>query len=524
MKKLKTMLAVVLCFSLLFSLGVSASAMEPVPDLLAADFGPGEILWPDYDDDYDFDYESYWKEELRKEKIAFGGDPDGYNVMVNGECIQFGAAKPEMKNKRLFVPADSLLKAVGAQSSSAGTQLTASLDGKTIQHTVGTASLTVTEGQTTQSIEMDAASFQRSGTTMVPVRFLAEAFGLYVEWDWYYETAVVLDLDQIIDQIDGQFSLLNQLFKTPLKEEGKTYQSVGNVQLDWTAFDSMNGDKTYSATAKLESLQNSEAANLALTMDLSDFAELFAAEYYIGEDDEALEYLKSIIKAEAIYLPGDGTLFATITGLPENTWAKTNISELVQMMQWDKDCDLTVGSLLWNLECYGYSDPVYYYQKLQDASAEMALWLGDDGFQKSGVSYTRTWDNKTIAALMWQGLSEVDRQWYESYLDEYYDYFGSYEEAYAAMMLGAEDVLDAKLTLTQNSNGTCSYDLSLKMTDGEFMMMDITAKQTNTSAQVQAKLHIKNVGELAMKLNSTTQQSSKPVKTEPPKNAVILEG
>ncbi len=39
MKKLKTMLAVVLCFSLLFSLGVSASAMEPVPDLLAADLG-----------------------------------------------------------------------------------------------------------------------------------------------------------------------------------------------------------------------------------------------------------------------------------------------------------------------------------------------------------------------------------------------------------------------------------------------------------------------------------------------------
>ena len=79
--------------------------------------GIEEILWPDYDDDYDFDYESYWKEALRKEKIALGGDPDGYNVMVNGECIPFGAVKPEMKNKRLFVPADSLLTAVGAQSS-----------------------------------------------------------------------------------------------------------------------------------------------------------------------------------------------------------------------------------------------------------------------------------------------------------------------------------------------------------------------------------------------------------------------
>ena len=98
-------------------------------------------------------------------------------IVVNANKVAIDAA-PIVKNDRTFVPFRALAEAFGAEVAydEATQAVTAELNGVKVVMTIGSATYTVNGAEKT----MDVAPFINGSRTMVPVRFVAEAFGIKV--------------------------------------------------------------------------------------------------------------------------------------------------------------------------------------------------------------------------------------------------------------------------------------------------------------------------------------------------------
>ena len=98
-------------------------------------------------------------------------------VIVNDKVVTIDAA-PIVENGRTFVPFRALAEAFGATVAydEATQAVTAELNGVTVVMTIGSAAYNVNGVEKTA----DVAPFINGSRTMVPVRFVAEAFGINV--------------------------------------------------------------------------------------------------------------------------------------------------------------------------------------------------------------------------------------------------------------------------------------------------------------------------------------------------------
>ena len=102
----------------------------------------------------------------------------GSNEIVINDAKATIDAAPIVKNDRTFVPFRALAEAFGAEVAydEATQAVTAELNGVKVVMTIGSATYTVNGAEKT----MDVAPFINGSRTMVPVRFVAEAFGIKV--------------------------------------------------------------------------------------------------------------------------------------------------------------------------------------------------------------------------------------------------------------------------------------------------------------------------------------------------------
>lgn len=118
-----------------------------------------------------------------------------------------------------------------------------------------------------------------------PVRFVAEALDCSVSWDGTYKTVVILDLDELRETYDSQLTVFNLLLRdsAAMMEAGKNYATTERMDATVTVFDTLAGDKQYKGSLELEGVQNREAANYDVKVDLTDLMEVLqqsAAAYY----------------------------------------------------------------------------------------------------------------------------------------------------------------------------------------------------------------------------------------------------
>ncbi len=102
----------------------------------------------------------------------------GSNEIVINDAKATIDAAPIVKNDRTFVPFRALAEAFGAEVAydEATQAVTAELNGVKVVMTIGSATYTVNGAEKT----MDVAPFINGSRTMVPVRFVAESFGIKV--------------------------------------------------------------------------------------------------------------------------------------------------------------------------------------------------------------------------------------------------------------------------------------------------------------------------------------------------------
>ncbi len=123
---------------------------------------------------------------------AFAADePAGPSVRVNGYLVEFPDAKPFIdENSRTMIPVRFVAENLGARVSWEQATKTAIIEknGTIVEITIGDAKLHVTKGGNTTTTTMDTAAVLKDNRTYVPIRFVAEALGAYVDYSDTYRT------------------------------------------------------------------------------------------------------------------------------------------------------------------------------------------------------------------------------------------------------------------------------------------------------------------------------------------------
>lgn len=136
---------------------------------------------------------------------AMAADVDnGPNVRVNGVAVEFPDAKPYIdENSRTMIPVRFATEQLGAKVTWDGKTKTASIakNGVTVNITIGSPDLRITEKGKTETVKMDTAAVLRDDRTYVPIRYVAEALGAYVDYSSTHKTVGIYNENLTAEQI-----------------------------------------------------------------------------------------------------------------------------------------------------------------------------------------------------------------------------------------------------------------------------------------------------------------------------------
>lgn len=166
---------------------------------------------------------------------------DNPMLYINGK-EQTSDVAPLILNNRTFLPLRVIGEGLGGTVSyDADTQTVTILrNGKTITLTIGVPGITV-DGSTT---EIDAAPFIENSRTMVPVRAIAEGFGMKV----HYDNGLVLITEQEIDaehqiniiaDMHKKFDYVPEIPANTILVEAEAFTNMGGWVLDQQGMDLM---------------------------------------------------------------------------------------------------------------------------------------------------------------------------------------------------------------------------------------------------------------------------------------------
>ena len=119
-------------------------------------------------------------------------------VILDGRVLTFDVP-PQIIDGRTMVPMRVIFEALGAHVSwnDQTRTVTATTSDLTVQTTIGNRTMIVNGASTA----MDVAPIIVSGRTLVPVRFVSEAFGADVDWDAATRTVLLTSTQNALDNV-----------------------------------------------------------------------------------------------------------------------------------------------------------------------------------------------------------------------------------------------------------------------------------------------------------------------------------
>ena len=451
-------------------------------------------------------------------KEALGGVPGQIGVMLNGEYVQFPDAAPEVTGGRTMVPVRPIVEALGGQAGMEDGKVICEADGVRLTFTPGVSEVLTeyTGGELPgdgQMFPMDCAPYIKEGRTYVPVRFLGEILGYEVGWDGAYQTAQLVNREAVAAKYDEKFTIMNraQANQTFTLEEGKNYRADLSGGVTVTAFDTLHGDKTYKADLTGKALINTQAANGAYSVKLSDstvegLLELIEAGNYTALTEEEKAALRSTIHGleELEFIVNrNGLMWVRAPLLDElmeedNVWYGLDLgAELAQAMFGETEA-ATMGTVLAALIDV---DSVESFPTVVSPMAQLLYELyGDDQFTTAGGVSTRTIGLEELAAL--------------------YEGMGIYTGDVS------DDFTEFELTVKVDQSGRVTMALCMETPwqyDAPAMRITMDTTQSGRNVRLTMDCHVSNVAKVNLTLNQTWNTTTEVPEDQPPEGSTVVD-
>ena len=170
----------------------------------------------------------------------------GINVLVNGECLDFGTTTPRIVEGSTMVPFRIIFESFGAEvsySDADGVQtVRATLDGTALSLTIGSTRMMVSRDGEAETVTLSVAPFIAGGSTFLPLRAISESMGYKVLWNSWYDIAEIINPAAFISMVDAKFSIYNRLITDNLPDLTKTYETTGNFDMRGTLYGDAKDD------------------------------------------------------------------------------------------------------------------------------------------------------------------------------------------------------------------------------------------------------------------------------------------
>ena len=422
----------------------------------------------------------------------------GVAVQVNGENVTFPNASPEVTNGRTMVPMRAVLEELGATVDYAEDTrtVTATLGDISLTHVIDTNTIEMGGGE---KLTMDTASYVTKGSTLVPLRFFSQALGYEVYWDEGQRTAVVIDKDAFISDLDAKLTIVNGL-NTEAADDAEEFENVAMDVETSGKLKMLDGssDDELSFSMKATALVSDKAVNMSGTMDLSSLAAVMEVETEDGDEADYEKFISmlddltfDVIASEGLWLKIPA-LNVLIPDIDEDAWLKSDDFDMAAVMATESIslADETCGSILYQVVEYMDSqNPVNICRDLKQAANIVTMLVGDDTFTKDGDDYT--WELSDTAKVLLAAVVNED-------LDSY------------------------PITMTMNFKADGSaFDMELKI--AEAVEMTMSGKSSDTSATVELKLMIADVCEATYESTATVKDDDTAPVTAPPAGATVVD-
>lgn len=434
-------------------------------------------------------------------------------VILNGKPVTFTDAKPELKNGRTMIPCSVLMKALGGQTSyGEGGVITCTVGDTALSFTLGQSVVTVTANGKTETIQMDVPSYYKGGRTYVPVSFFAQALGYDVLWDGTSRSAVLVDKNALIAEIDKNFTTLNTALQKAQSDPTKNYKATANYDISMNLNDETKGAVSVNLKMNLTMVSSGTTVDMKGTLDASGLAKVLDLGSAVtngtltAAQAAALNKSLSSISFELIMNLDQDAMFIKMpligmlmggTGADE-TWYRISLGmKSLGLDLTSLKSSNTVGSVVYALCRWaaGKTSAAKLASNVQETGAALAAVLGDAAAKKSGSSYTWTLD-KTL-------------------LDQLAKDAGATTSTFQKFTV----------TLTAAADGTLTYTMDILTTasaTGVSMGLSGTAVMTATTAKIVMKLDMGSAGSANYNLTMTMNPTTETPATQPPTGANIV--
>lgn len=474
---------------------------------------------------YDLDVDE-WQDYLVEEKQAMGMPfPEGINVSLNGTYLDFGGLEPIAVNGRTLVPFRALLEGLGAQVDYKDGRITAKTEaGDTLTMYMGDSTLSYTVGDRLEETDMGAAPTAAGGHVYIPVRAAAEALGLDVYWDDYYEAAHLTDWDALQAEVDSHFTCYNELLAASMAavDWEKTYAGTGSLTLTGTLYGEKENDSA-SLSLDMNTLQSKDgvSADLTLGVDLGELEDTVFASLpsealtllHDADGDQMSVLLNT--KDGAVYFQGGG-VFQLSSEQSEDQWLGIRM-DTAQRAYFQKilggSQEFTLGRILVEQQkSVGWYYAQSPWETVMDSVLLLRLFLGDENFTRKESGNTVTYSAKLDLLTLKARLDELGMDYGE---------------------VGIADLLTGQVQLPE-----VNLNLTAKTVDGKLQTMDCTGRicvpgvlpvdvtfdLSATPLKSTATVEVKGeyVGKITLETGSTASVSNRTVPAAPPEGAEIL--
>ena len=489
---------------------------------------PMEQYYQDNDDWYTVhygaeEYEDYLLEEKQEMGMPF---PEGINVSLNGAYLDFGGLAPMAVNGRTLVPFRALLEGLGAQVEYQDGRIAArTAAGDTLTMELGDPILRYTVGDKLEETDMGAAPVAVGGRVYIPVRAAAEALGLDVAWDEFYEVAHLTDWSALQEEVDSRFTCLNELIAASMAsvDWSRTYAGTGRVTLTGTLYGEKENDSA-SLSLGVNTLQSQEgvSADLTLGVDMGELEDTV----FSTLPPETLEAIRGAHgdKLSLLINAGEGTVYIQGSGvfqpdseLAEGQWMGVRLDDaqrvmLSQLLGGSRR--ITLGALLVEQQKgSGWYYRLSPWERVMETVPPLELFLGDSLFTRKESGNTVTYSARLDLPTLKERLEELG-------LDGYG------QIGLPDLLTGQVQLPDVNLSLTaRTEQGKLqTLDCTGKISIPGVLPGDITFDCSATPLRSTATVEVRGeyVGKLTLEADSTASVSSRTLPSAPPEGAEIL--